>query len=755
MKNFYLITLFMCLSNLQAWATGSSEKAVYDLIERVTPGYASQYRLEIISSENGNDIYEVDGDGQKIILRGNNAVSLATAFNWYLKYTCHAHVSWFGNQLELPAKLPQPVHKERRIINGKYRVYMNYCTVSYTAAWWNWERWQQELDYMAMNAINMPLFSVGLDGVWYNTLLRFNFTEEEARAFLTGPGHSAWQWMQNIQSYGGPLPKSVIDKHVALGKKILARQLELGMQPIQQGFSGYVPRELQKKYPQAKISMKRKWCGFDGTAQLDPTDPLFHEMGLAFLEEQDKLFGSYGAYAADPFHESAPPVDTPEYLKSVGQTIHKLFQTFDTGALWVMQAWSMREDIVKAIPKESLLILDLNGSKTVSNGGWGYPVIAGNLHNFGGRINMHGDLALLASNQYKKAKARYPNVCGSGLFMEAIEQNPVYYDLAFEMPNHTDSIHLQGWLAAYAERRYGAKSAAAEKAWMYLLEGPYRRGTNGTERSSIVAARPALDVKKSGPNAGLGIPYEPMLVIQAQAQLLKDADKLAASKPYRFDIVDVQRQMMTNLGQLVHKKAAEAFVAKDKAAFTLHSRRFLELLSDMDELLYTRSEYSFDKWLTEARSWGETKEEKDLMERDATSLVTIWGADGDPRIFDYSWREWAGLINGYYLPRWQKFYTMLQGHLDAGTDYQEEGLPLAYGREDFRANDFYNQLADWELAYVVQTDKARIPVTRGDELVITRRLFDKYLKLSREYYTDFSGVEEIKEERTYENVGEE
>ena len=34
-------------------------------------------------------------------------------------------------------------------------------------------------------------------------------------------------------------------------------------------------------------------------------------------------------------------------------------------------------------------------------------------------------------------------------------------------------------------------------------------------------------------------------------------------------------------------------------------------------------------------------------------------------------------------------------------------------------------------------------------------LFDKYLKLSREYYTDFSGVEEIKEERTYENVGEE
>ena len=61
---------------------------------------------------------------------------------------------------------------------------MNYCTVSYTAAWWNWERWQQELDYMAMNAINMPLFSVGLDGVWYNTLLRFHGRRS--------PGFSHW-----------------------------------------------------------------------------------------------------------------------------------------------------------------------------------------------------------------------------------------------------------------------------------------------------------------------------------------------------------------------------------------------------------------------------------------------------------------------------------------------------------------------------------------------------------------------------------
>lgn len=83
-----------------------------------------------------------------------------------------------------------------------------------------------------------------------------------------------------------PLPKTVIDKHAALGKKIISRQLELGMQPIQQGFSGYVPRELKEKYPTANINQQRSWCGFKGAAQLDPTDSLFTRMGRAFLEEQ-------------------------------------------------------------------------------------------------------------------------------------------------------------------------------------------------------------------------------------------------------------------------------------------------------------------------------------------------------------------------------------------------------------------------------------------------------------------------------------
>lgn len=729
--------------------------AAYDLIERVTPGYGKQFKLELIEPVDGKDAYEITSANGKVVLRGNNTVALATAFNQYLKYTCEAHVSWFGDQLKLPEQLPLPIESIKNTINGKYRVYMNYCTVSYSAAWWDWKRWDRELDFMAMNSINMPLSVVGLEAVWYNTLLKHKFTDEEARRFLAGPGHFAWQWMQNLQSYGGPLPKSWIDKHIVLGKQVIDRQLELGMQPIQQGFSGYVPRELKDKYPDAKIQLQPSWCGFTGAGQLDPTDPLFATLGRDFLEEEKKLYGAHGVYAADPFHESQPPVDTPEYLRAVGESIYKLFMDFDPHSTWAMQAWSLREPIVKAVPKENLLILDLNGGKSQQDSAcWGYPIVTGNLHNFGGRINLHGDMHLLASNQYANAVKKNPNVCGSGLFMEAIEQNPVYYELAFEMPLHKGEVDIESWLGEYTTRRYGEASANTHKAWLCLLEGPYKPGTNGTERSSIIAARPAIEVKKSGPNAGLGIPYSPLLLIQAEGLLLKDADKLKNSKPYRFDIVDIQRQLMSNLGQAIHKKASEAYLKKDKEAFALHSGRFLEMIKEADELLRTRQEFNFDRWLTDARSWGDNKEEKELLEKDATALVTVWGADGDPLIFDYSWREWTGLMDGYYLQRWEKFYGMLQDCLDKGVGYSEAGLPMTHGRESFRANEFYSSLGDWELAFVSRTDKARTPIIQGDEIEIATRLYKKYGKLAKEYYAEEVKADEINEGNIFENLGE-
>ena len=355
------VLALLCATVLFACTSKEKQQinAAKALIERVTPGYSEQFNFKIIPSE-GNDVYGWKSSGGKVELQGNNTISLAVAYYNYLKEYCKVNMSWCGDQMDLPDSLPLPAEEFNGTINAKWRVYLNYCSFSYSAAWWDWERWQRELDFMAMNGINMPLSIVGLEGVWYNALMRMGYTDQEAREYLVGPAYFAWQWMTNIESFGGPLPKSWIDSHVALGKQIIDREIELGMQPIQQGYSGCVPVKFKEKFPEARIEMKTAWCGFDPVAQLDPTDPLFQEFGRILLEEQKKLFGDYGFYATDPFHEGKPISMEVSYLNSVADAVLKLFKDFNPNSKWIMQGWSPQEHIVKAIPEEDLIILDIS-----------------------------------------------------------------------------------------------------------------------------------------------------------------------------------------------------------------------------------------------------------------------------------------------------------------------------------------------------------------------------------------------------------
>jgi len=714
----------------------SAEDAVYRLIGRVTPGLEDSFVLQLLPRHHEKEYFVLSSTDGKVLLKGNSAVALASGYNWYLKYLCDMHFVWNGSNMKLPEVLPLPKSGTRIQIMPDWRVYMNYCTFNYSAAWWDWKRWEREIDFMAMNGINMPLSVVGLEGAWYNSLRRIGYTDQETRKYLVGPAYTAWQWMTNIESANGPLPKSWIDNHIVLGKQIIDRELELGMQPIQQGFTGSVPRSFISKFPHAKIALGKSWCNFTPTAQLDPLDPLFKKFGRIFLEEQRKLFGSHGYYAADPFHEGTPPRPGKKYLNAVGAAIQSLVVSFDPKAVIAMQAWSIRKDIATAISKKRLMILDLKGNRYKEKGYlgfWGYKYIVGNLHNFGGRINIHGDIRLVASNQYDKAKKVYPNAIGSGLFMEGIEQNPLYYDMAFEMPFHRGSIKPEDWLVNYARRRYGFTSLKLEKALMLLLKGPYGPGTNDVENSSIIAARPALDVKKSGPNAGFDIPYSPILLAQALELFLEESERGGLSDGYCYDIVDMSRQVLSNLGQLIHKKAAKAFQDKSRVNFDLHSRRFLDLLKDVDELLNTRKDFSFDRWVESARAQGSSDEERRLYEYNATLLLTWWAGDKDPTIFDYAWKEWSGLISGYYLPRWKKFYGMLGKHLAEGTAYTENKLPMVYGRETMRANEFYDQLANWEQEWI-RSKKALRKTEVASELITVQRLMLKYRPLFKEYY---------------------
>ncbi len=691
-------------------------QAVYDLIGRFLPGRAQEFLCETIEAENALDIWELGSREGKILLRGNNAGSLAAAFGWYVKYTLHANISWCGKRIPLfeGEALPLP-EAYRRVIPQRYRVYMNYCTHSYSAAWWNWERWEYEIDMMALNGINMPLAITGVEAIWYKTLLQLNFTDAEARAFLAGPGFFAWQWMTNLEGHGGPLPMRWITEREKLAKQILARELSFGMKPIQQGFGGCVPNLMPEKFPESRFLIKKTWNNIGHTTEIEPTDPLFLKVGALFLKTQQEMFGAYGFYACDPFHEGHPPVEGPEYLREVGSIITKLYTDFDPHSIWVMQAWSIRKDIVMAVPREKLLILDLDCQFPVSHEGyWGYDYIVGRLHNFGARMSsFHGDMHLAAANGYLKGKADAPAAVGAGLFMEGIGQNPAFYDLSLEMLTRGDSVDPYEWIHGYIHRRYGVTgkdAETAEAAWKLILDHVYVPNTDYVERGTVLCTRPCLKLRGTGPCDSFEIHYAPETLLEI-IKLLRTVP--SRTEGFLYDLNDFCRQLLSNYAQKLYGEVSAAYLEERYDDFRAKKDEFLTLLSEIDKMLSIRPEWTLQKWIADARALGFTDEEKDLYEYNARLQVTIWGNEEDSLLFDYAWKEWAGLIGSYHKVRWEKFFDMLETQVGKNYPAVEDSLRVFENRIVWHASDFYTELGDWETGWV--HDTTPIPLAQVNE----------------------------------------
>ena len=74
----------------------------------------------------------------------------------------------------------------------RFRYYQNVCTFSYSSVWWNWNRWQREIDWMALNGINLPLAFTGQEAIWQRVYHKIGLTQQELDTFFGGPAFLAW-----------------------------------------------------------------------------------------------------------------------------------------------------------------------------------------------------------------------------------------------------------------------------------------------------------------------------------------------------------------------------------------------------------------------------------------------------------------------------------------------------------------------------------------------------------------------------------
>ena len=190
----------------------ATDNAVRGLIDRITPGHAVEFMVETIAAPVGQNVFEVEAREGKIVLRGDEPLSQAVAFNWYLKHDAHVSVSWYADDaVGVPEKLPLPAGKVRKTTKVKTRFFLNYCTFGYTMPFWRWRDWERCIDWMALNGINLPLAQTGNEAIWQKVWRSYGLSDEEIRAYFTGPAHLPWHRMVNIDKWYGPLPQSHID----------------------------------------------------------------------------------------------------------------------------------------------------------------------------------------------------------------------------------------------------------------------------------------------------------------------------------------------------------------------------------------------------------------------------------------------------------------------------------------------------------------------------------------------------------------
>lgn len=676
MKHLYFVAAFLLFASCTA---DKDVKSADALAERIMGAHSKSIVFEKVQSE--GDAFEIESIKGKIHIRANNANSMAVGLNYYLQHYCLTNVSWYDyNPVELPETLPQVEEKYSASAKVPTRFFLNYCTYGYTMPWWDWHQWERLIDWMALNGVNMPLAITGQEAVWQKVWEKYGLTDFQIRSFFVGPAHLPWQRMCNLDRWEGPLPQNWIDSQAKLQKKILKRERELNMTPVLPAFAGHVPEELASAVGE-KIDTFRVsyWGGFADKYRctfLSPMDDLFADIQKTYLQEQTKLYGSDHIYGVDPFNEVDAPFWDPETLAKISKGIYESMTAVDPEAKWLQMGWLFYADqthwtdenikaYLTAVPEGRMLILDYYCDHTQiwkrTESFYGQDFLWCYLGNFGGMTGIEGDFYLNDTRMDDTFQNAGPGCKGVGATLEGFGVNEPVYEAVFAKAWDRGET-IDEYIDNIADRHLGRKDGEFRSFWHILSEKISKTHTS-TGSSSIINAHPNLEGRwhwTTIPVRG----YDLKELENAWA-LLQTVE--GDSGYLSYDKANVHRQVLVNRTAAARDKFTAAYKAGNRAAMLQAKADFLSLCDQITSVLSTRREFSLQNWIDDARSWGQTEEEKAYYERNARTLISVWGDSF--HLWDYANRDWDGLCDTYYKVRWEKFFDAVIEAFDAGEPF--------------------------------------------------------------------------------------
>jgi len=682
LRQLLVIIFFVGLTMPPVFASAESSTAPAEgVLQRLMPHLAPQLQLALVPKPDHKDYFRITGTRGHIRVEAATQPTLLYGVNWYLKYVAHLQISPNGSQLGSPnLTLPAPDAPIEKPALYPWRYALNENVDGYSAPYWDQQRWQHEIDILALSGTNAILIERGMDLVLYQTFRDAGYSDEAIRNWIVQPAHQNWQLMGNMCCFQGPISKELLEKRSRSAQQLIATLRSLGITPVLPGYYGIVPADFAGLHPGAHVITQGDWNGFTRPGWLDPRDPNFDKLAASFYRHQHALYGDSAIYDMEIFQEGGAAGDVP--VPAAAKKVQQALMRDHPDALWMLLGWQQNptQELLSSLDTSHVLITEIeqgripreDRDREFRGASWLY----GGLWEFGGRTTMGAPLYDYAVRLPRMAALPGSRIVGTAVFTEGMDTNPFAFDLYTEMAWHTDPVDLSEWTNAYATRRYGADDPHARRAWQILLKTAYgyradgntQHGERDASQDSVFNSQPSLTATRAATWSPDVLRYNPADFAPALTELLEVDPALRSTETYRYDLVDVARQTMANESRRLLPLIKQAYDSKDKIAFATLTKQWLHDMELQDQLLQTSPFFLLGKWLSFVPPWASSPEELDRLNYDARSILTTWGdrKASEFGLHEYGNRDWAGLTRDYYMARWQMYFDALSTALETG-----------------------------------------------------------------------------------------
>lgn len=658
--------------------------------------YINFFEFEYIPNDRGYDYFQIESLGDKIILRGNNINSIAVALNYYYEYYLNQTYSRFGeDKIKVVLPLPKIEDVIEKKIDMNLRYNYNHVAYGYTMAYWDFEQWEREIDWMALNGFNMALHLTGHEEVIRRFLDYYGFSFQEIVSYLTSPIYLSWQFMGNITRIGGEMTPKWFEDRSKLSNNIQNRMLDFMIQPVHQAYIGYFPH---KEGSEISVLPGGYWSYIQSPSRVRFDNGDYERTSEVFYNIQKEVMGESRYFSGDLFHEGGNPFgyDETEISEMVLQSLKN---NNSEDAIWVIQSWSTspKSETIDSLDRKNTLIIDLHSNlntrwkgtadfngmgwseKEFNNSNW----IFSSINNFGGRSGMYGHTEYLL-DQFYDAKNNAEFLVGVGQTPEAIGDNEFVDELTTELI-FEDDVDLDEFKLRYIKNRYGEVRSELVKAWDILIDTVYNPTTeiyHEGASESIINARPDMGLKSSSKWGVIHKNYNSDILEKALNYFFAVYDDFKNNKEYIRDLIDISSEVLVNLANDYYESIEEAYEKNDMEEFKSLSEKFLYIINLQANVLAYDEDNSLKKVFKDIEDMEYDDYFEDTLQYNKSTLLTVWHdklASEESGLRNYSNTDYYELVGNLYYSRWDRYFDrILSGNVSEKEVYDDYRYDLQW-----------------------------------------------------------------------------